>query len=239
MKKIYLLAALLCGGFAMTSCSEDPEFDNRWCVTFEGPEMTALIDSVQYDGELLYGPNAKDYKWSVQGMGLSGGMTCQWGGTNGFSEGGSVISNYIDADIQGHATYNYQLAVPKSNGSKNFVVVYAPATVNFEKEVTIHSMDITNTTYGLGVAKYGDATAKALTQEGDYFTLTITADNGSAVSFDLARDGRFLEGWQTVNLSALGKVKSLTFTMDSSDKSDWGGINTPSYFAFDNVVFTF
>ena len=41
--------------------------------------------------------------------------------------------------------------------------------------------------------------------------------------------------WYTCDISSLGKVTSLKFTMEGSDTGEWG-LNTPAYFAFDNVV---
>jgi len=236
MKKIYFLAMLLCAGFAFTSCDDDEE-DSYDKVTFEGTYFTQLIDSSQYGGELLYGEDAKNYSWTDEETGLTGGMTNAWGGQYGFSEGGTAISNYIDANISEHNTYEYQLAVPVKNKSANFAVVYAPATISLPEAEVIRSMDIINTTYTLGVLTYGDtnAYAKALTEEGDYLTLTISADNGKSLDVDLARDGNFISKWTNISLVSLGEVKSLTFTMSGSDNSSFG-VKTPTYFAFDNVV---
>ena len=54
----------------------------------------------------------------------------------------------------------------------------------------------------------------------------------------MARDGVILQTWKEVDLTSLGEVNSLTFTMDGSDQSDYG-VKHPKYFAFDNVVVKF
>lgn len=243
MKKFFFLAALLCAGFAFTSCSDDddvvvqvPSSRQTATLTFEESFWNAFIDSKQYGGTLIYGPTAKIYAWSHYLTGLSGGLTLAWGGDYGYSEGGTVISNYIDADIQNHANYLYQLAVPTSNGSRNFAVVYCNAAIKFPAGVSrvIKSMDISPTTYELGVVKYGDGYAASLSESGN-LTLTITADTGKKLDIDMARDGKLLTTWTTFDLSSLGAVNSLTFTMDGSDKSSYGPKH-PLYFAFDNVV---
>ncbi len=207
-----------------------------WMLDFEGDYWTKLIDSPQYNGQLLYGEGKDTYDWTDPITGLQGGLTRAWGGTYGFSEGGIAISNYICDSLQTHATYIYQLEVPVSNGSNNFAVVYCDASLHFDKGVSrvIRSMDICPTTYLLGVETYGDGYAKALTEAGDNMVLTITADNGKTLDVDFARDGNILKGWKHIDLSALGEVNSLSFTMDGSDKSDWG-VKHPKYFAFDNV----
>lgn len=236
MKKYFYLAVALCMGFAMTSCDDD-EDDNIATLTFEGSSWTKLIDSPQYNGPLLYGEGKDTYDWADKATGLNGGLTRAWGGTYGYSEGGTAISNYVCDSIQKHNTYLFQLEVPVSNGSKNFAVVYCDASLSFDEGVSrvIRSMDICPTTYLLGVETYGDGYAKALTDEGDFMTLTITADNGKTIDVDFARDGQFLKTWKRIDLTSLGQVNKISFTMDGSDKSSYGPKH-PKYFAFDNVV---
>ena len=236
MKKYLLTFAVLAMGMTMfTSCDEDDEVPTA-TLTFEGDNWNALIDNPQYNGPLLYGENATSYAWSDATTGLSGGLTLAWGGQYGYSEGGTAISNYIDADIVNHGNFNYQLAVPVSNGSKNFAVVYCDATIKFPAGVSrvIRSMQIGPTTYELGVVTNGDGYAASLAESGN-LTITITADNGNTLDVDMARDGQIMTTWTKVDLSSLGKVNSLSFTMDGSDKSDYG-VKHPKYFAFDNVV---
>lgn len=249
MKKIFLSFAVLAMSMAMfTSCSSDDDDENVQILGFEGNQWSALIDDPQYGGELLYGDGGAtpvSYSWTDAASKLTSSLTAAWGGNYGFAEGGVAISNYIDADIENHATYNYQLAVPASNGSANFAVVYCDASVSFAdgKARTIKSMDVSPTTYQLGSTKNGDKTgAKALTEEGDFLTVIITGYNGEketgTVTFDLAKDGNILTTWKKIDLSKLGDVTSLSFTMDGSDKSSWG-VKQPKYFAFDNVVVKF
>ena len=82
--------------------------------------------------------------------------------------------------------------------------------------------------------EHSDGYAASLAESGN-LTLTITADNGNSLNVDMARDGSILDKWVTVDLTNLGPVNSLTFTMDGSDRSDYG-VKHPKYFAFDNVV---
>ena len=58
--------------------------------------------------------------------------------------------------------------------------------------------------------------------------------NGSKLDIDLARDGNIQATWKRIDMSGLGAVKTVTFTMQGSDNSDYG-LKTPAYFAFDNV----
>ncbi|MDR1675591.1 MAG: DUF4465 domain-containing protein [Tannerella sp.] len=90
---------------------------------------------------------------------------------------------------------------------------------------------------------YGDGFARALDQEGDYFKVTITGLNADSeetgtVEYLLAeyKDGALQQStdWEWVDLSPLGKVNSLTFTLTSTDVGDWG-MNTSAYFCLDKL----
>ena len=250
MKRIGFYACLLSVGMAFTACeSDDSDFnpgteqEQTQTVTFEGSYWNALIDAPQYGGPQLYGPDAKYYNWCDEETQLCGYMSNTWGGSYGFAEGGSAISNYIDANINEPRDYNVQLAVPFSNGSKNFVVVFDNSSLKFadKKARVIQSMDVIGTTYALAVCKNGDGNdyAKALTGNGDFYNVIVTGfkagEKTGDVTISIAKDGGFLTDWFKADMTPLGAVDSLAFSMDGSDKSNWG-IKTPKYFAFDNVV---
>jgi len=108
---------------------------------------------------------------------------------------------------------------------------------------------INNSTWAALSMKNGDDFSKkfggADGKEPDWFKLTIEGRdmNGNTASSDfMLADFTFqdstkdyiLETWQWVDLSSLGKVHNLTFTLSSSDNGDWG-MNTPAYFCIDNV----
>ncbi len=248
MKQLGILAGLLCAGMAFTACeSNDSDFnpvtdiETAQTVTFEGSYWNALIDAPQYYGSQLYGSDAKDYYWCDEATQLCGYMSNAWGGVYGFSEGGSAISNYIDENTDEVRSYDVQLSVPVKNGSNNFVVVYCDAGMKFadKKARVIKSMDIIGTTYFLSVAKNGNDYAKPLTSVGDFCNVEITGYNDQQVTgkleIALAKDGGFLDKWYTTDMTALGAVDSLSFTMNGSDNQG-GWLNTPAYFAIDNVV---
>lgn len=251
MKKyLFLAAALLAGTTVFTSCSEDD--DNLRTLTFEASAFDALIDNPQYGGKLLYGENGEipDYSWTdTNNTFLMSSLTKAWGGTWGFAEGGVAVSNYIDPNIKDNANWNNQLAVPTSNGSKNFAVVFCDASISFADGTprVIRGMQVSPTTYELGVITYGDASAASLAESGVLY-VDIEGFNGTVstghVRVDMAKDGNLLTTWKNVSLSSLGKVTKLAFTMKGSDFSnaanpDSSYIKSPKYFAFDNVVVDF
>lgn len=89
--------------------------------------------------------------------------------------------------------------------------------------------------------EFGDAYARAF-NNGDKFTLTvhgIAADETEkTVDVTLASytNGNLTinRGWKYVDLSALGAVNQLYFTMSSTDIGEWG-MNTPAYFCMDKL----
>ncbi|NBD37271.1 MAG: DUF4465 domain-containing protein, partial [Verrucomicrobia bacterium] len=115
------------------------------------------------------------------------------------------------------------------------------------------TMRVTNTTYAALSMRDGDAFAKqfggADGSDPDYFRLTIEGLDGTATvtgavefylaDFRFADDARdtIVETWEEVDLSALGSgVAELRFSLDSSDEGEFG-MNTPSYFAMDDLAF--
>jgi hypothetical protein len=109
---------------------------------------------------------------------------------------------------------------------------------------TIKNLMIANSTYAYLSMKNGSANGKKFAAD-DWFKLIITGylNNGQTgqVDFYLAdfRDGKtFLsKTWTKVDVSALGKVDKVIFTIDSSDKTGTT-INTPPYACIDNIELT-
>ena len=114
-------------------------------------------------------------------------------------------------------------------------------------------MMVTNTTYAALTMLNGSYPATKFGgddgNDEDYFKLIITGldDGGSAVgtqSFYLA-DYRFADNsldyivdeWTTIDLTSLAGARKLEFSFESSDVGNYG-INTPTYFAMDNLVIT-
>lgn len=89
---------------------------------------------------------------------------------------------------------------------------------------------------------FGDAVARAFTED-DRLWLTINgvAADGSTKSVEVTlasyKNGQLSAstGWMYVDLSSLGAVNELYFTMDSSDSGAWG-MNTPGYFCLDKLT---
>jgi hypothetical protein len=115
------------------------------------------------------------------------------------------------------------------------------------------SLRITNTTYAALSMRDGDSFAKKFGgpsgNDPDFFRLTIRGFDAldtltGTVEFFLA-DYRFANNsldyivsqWTTVNLAPLGSAVRMTFDLDSTDNGPFG-MNTPAYFALDNLNVT-
>jgi hypothetical protein len=147
-----------------------------------------------------------------------------------------------------------------AGGSENYAVAYLGffgifPTIVFPKEARVTSADITNTTYAFLTMKEGFFNAKKFGGDSgddeDWFLLTITGRDtdgniAGTIEFYLA-DFRFadnsrdyiIDKWKSVDLSGLGSIKSLEFSLSSSDTDPNPdiGMNTPAYFAVDNVEY--
>lgn len=146
-----------------------------------------------------------------------------------------------------------------ANGSANYAI-YNGGNIDFNGEREMLSISVTNNTYAALSMLNGDAFGKQFgsinnaqgTPDGtngeDWFRLLIigvdqNGDNTDTVTFYLA-DYRFANNaqdyivntWQSVDLTSLGSVYGLNFALESSDVGGWG-MNTPAYFALDNLSF--
>ncbi len=133
----------------------------------------------------------------------------------------------------------------------NYAVSYlsGSSVIKFETESAheVKGFFITNSTYASLLLQEGDEYSKKFGGETgndpDWFKLSILGMiDGIAsdtVEFYLA-DYRFedntqnyiIQTWQWVELSSLGKVDSLIFSLSSSDVGEYG-MNTPAYFCLD------
>jgi len=126
-----------------------------------------------------------------------------------------------------------------------------PPTITLATPSVVDFAWFTNATYPYLIMRDGDLDMGLAKKFGgttgndpDWFLLTITGKDAAeqvtgTVDFYLAdyrfADNAIVADWTRVDLTSLGAVKSLEFTLDGSDSSAWG-LNTPAYFAMDTLT---
>lgn len=181
----------------------------------------------------------------------------QWASWTGFS-----ISNMTDVTTAGWGN-QYSAYTGTGYNSSNYAVYFRQEKILFQGSsngVELDSVKITNTTYAAISMRDGDAYSKQFgspndangapdgTNGEDFFKIWIIGEYQSgqkdSVEFYLA-DYRFadnnldyiVEDWVNVDLTSFtSPVVSLSFRFESSDVGQWG-INTPLYFAMDDLHF--
>ena len=197
---------------------EDADYRGSGNVVGE-KNWSSLIDAPEYNGSLLYGDGASTYM-------------CP-------------------------ADYTRQLSIPLAANSNQFLVVFnsvnlqgypsfsncTPFHFADDNARVIESVDVINTSYVLNSLTNGDGFAPAATDESQFvvhFEGTHEDGSKSEVTYLLADGRNFVTDWTSVDLTPLGKVKSLrTYVTGSADlEGDWG-LNTPGYVALDNIKVRF
>lgn len=170
---------------------------------------------------------------------------------------GFAYSNMTDTTTPGYTNQYSAITGAGAGGSANYAVSFVdawanPPRIDVPAGLSLLSADITNTTYAYLSMRDGDSFAKKFGgtsgDDPDWFKLTILGKDLdenliAPVEFYLA-DFRFADNtldyivntWTTVDLSPIASARILEFALDSSDVGQFG-MNTPAYFALDNIVF--
>lgn len=174
---------------------------------------------------------------------------------NGFS-----VSALVDNTTPGYENELSAFAGSGANNSEKFGVYYPSGTITFDAPTQPVSIAVTNTTYAALSMRDGDAYAKKFgsifgpdgeedgTNGKDWFKLTVIGVDADdevteEIEFYLADfrsedslEHYILDQWENIDLSSLGTVHKLLFELHSTDNGEFG-MNTPAYFAFDNLTF--
>lgn len=177
----------------------------------------------------------------------------------GFWSGGFIYSNSNDTTTAGFTNDYSAITSAGANGGGIYAVNYY-GNIDFTSQKVVSSIALTNTTFaylsilnGDDIAKkFGDTINANGENDGsngeDFFRLRILGrDQNSNITDSVIvylADYRFsdnsqdyiLKEWLTVDLTALGAIQFLEFELSSSDVGSWG-MNTPAYFALDNLVY--
>jgi len=180
----------------------------------------------------------------------SGGASFEhsWNDTFDCCWGGFTYSNQTDITTAGFA--NDRSAITGDGfgaGQDNYAIGTVGSgnpRMTFANAQTVLGGYFTNTTYAyLAMANGDDGNAVPFVKgpfgEGDFFQLTVTGldAGGSALGsldFLLADGANVIEQWTWFDTSSLGEVYGVEFSLSSSDNGAFG-MNTPGYFAVDNI----
>ena len=155
-----------------------------------------------------------------------------------------VVTNETSTDFDDYNTDAWRSASGGAFEGDNFAVwnhnYYGDDQITFDAQV-IPGFYINNTAYAVHSMCESDDFAEDPFDSDSWFRLTITGHKDGAevgaVEFYLAKDGKYVSQWTYVDLSSLGVIDAVTFSMWSTDVSEYYGteyMNTPEYFAMDN-----
>jgi hypothetical protein len=225
--------------------------------------VTTLKAQTTVDFEDLTLPAESYYNGDDDAGGfLSGDVTfgndynAAWGSWSGFA-----YSNTTDNTTAGFMNQYSAYPASGSNNSEIYAINTNSDTLRFQAPgANLLSLDLTNTTYAYLSMRDGDAYGKQFgstndangdddgTNGEDFFYVTIfnhdaTGSKVDSINFYLAdyrfpdnNDDYIIDSWTTVDLSSFTNVSFLTFSYSSTDVGGFG-MNTPKYFALDNLVY--
>ncbi|MCH5217485.1 MAG: DUF4465 domain-containing protein [Muribaculaceae bacterium] len=260
MKKLYFFAgSLLAAAMALTSCSSDPEYDSTDTVEVSDESYSYDADGV-WDDNLQSGfLNIDDYEFShlvvkddvynteyVYGFTPSkatdtSAHTPLYSFPYAAAAGGGVKGKGDPYLVAYWAPFLEEVGVGETCPfDKRTCRIYAEDGDQFEPQ---SAMVCVNTYLYYDVLNGSDFTQKF--KEGDWVTLTahgvhMDGTEAEATFYLVNVEGTDVESciqkdWKQFDLTALGKCTGIYFTMDSSDKGQFG-INTPTYFCLSNLV---
>jgi hypothetical protein len=242
-----MVVLVMTGGWTRADLNVDfedlslPDSESSWSGTYP-------VDGVGGTGEAT--------TFTSRGVSFNNFSDGDWSFWEGFA-----YSNMSDTTTAGYTNqFSAYTGTGYDAGDDIYAVGYVGystvPTVTFAEPTDLAGGYFTNTTYAATYAALamlnGQAPAKKFGgssgDDADWFLMTITGKDASStetgtVDFFLG-DYRFgdnsldyiVDNWEYVSLSSLGVVKSLEFSLSSSDVDDYGYMNTPGYFAMDNLV---
>jgi len=248
MKKhlLYLLPALL---LAFTSCSDDDE-EVIITVSLNQTELAYGQDGVWQDVSTNNAFQSQNLVFSHEGE------IGQWGLLwNGFTPArvsttdkqADWLANQFQIMTGGGvedkgtpyivAFWDTQENEDTPLEDRSCRITYQKTTTSSPAPFTPYYVFVQNTAYAYYTMLEGNAFTQPFTED-SYLKLIahgVKADGSeTSTDFMLADGGNYANDWVKFDLSPLGEVTAIYFTMEGSDTGQWG-LNTPSYFALDKL----
>lgn len=246
MKKIYFFTVAL---FATTTVFSQDSGDT---LSFESYDLGAedYFNGVESVNNFTIGDITLSNSYTLEGWGDD------WSGF--------AVSKVQDITTAGFGNQYAAFTNGGANGSEKYGIYfagYSSQEIVFSTPRVLKSLQVTNTTYAALSMRDGDFAGKEFgssndangdpdgTNGEDWFLLQIIPldENddlvGDTINFYLAdyrfsddNDDYIVDTWETIDLNDVVANK-ITFLLTSSDVGAWG-MNTPAYFALDNLVST-
>jgi hypothetical protein len=219
-----------------------------------GAEVVIDFEELTLDANSVVAASPDRSTFESQGVRFSG----SWNTEFNCCADGWAYSNQKDLETKGFTNGNSAYALPDGGGvlaSDNFGVLYLTTPdatqISLPTPTQVKGMYVANTTYVYHAMATGDdgnepPFVKGPFSVGDFFKLDIhglDADGQriGTVDFLLAdfadQNTGIVAEWTWVDLTPLGDhVSALQFDLSSTDNDDVFGMNTPSYFAMDNLT---
>ena len=152
---------------------------------------------------------------------------------------GDDWTKYQFASIANPYMFGYLIAHWDVRENDNTPLEERSCLINFGyASVRPVAMTVTNTAYTYYAMKNGTAFSKPFTESDnlylDVYGVTSKGVTKLGVSIPLARNNEFVEKWQQIDLTPLGEVQYIYFTMRSTDTGEYG-MNVPAYFAIGSI----
>lgn len=250
MKKLILSAIGALALTTVTSCSNNEYNSNPVLITLD-----FTIDSEYYN---LDGYWADVYNPEQGAFGIAPGVifshkaeVTEYDGVEYRSFTGfcpTIVDDQADHSNADWTQYQFaSIAEPKGFGyliahwdvRENNTTLLDQRSCCIDYFITVNpvAMTLTNTAYTYYVMKNGSAFSRPFGPD-DFLALDIYGVNKGVAKFFkteyLAQNGEFVENWKTIDLTGIGEVDKMYFTMRSSDTGEWG-MNTPAYFAIGSI----
>lgn len=179
-------------------------------------------------------------------------------GANDWKSGDYTFYTYVDVYPDGTYYYGFYASNETENTStgltqpyrsakggafegENFGVwtndYYGTNSIRFDKPKTATGFYVTNNAYTVNSMANGDGFGKQFEQD-DYLNLVCKGklegkETEKTVTVKLAEGTKYIKEWTYVDLSELGQIDEVVFSMEGSVKND-KGLLTPAYFCLDN-----
>lgn len=231
-----------------------------YTIDFEGSKWSALIDTPEYGGPLLYGADGGGfytdegvYEWTDEATSLHSKLNNAYGSWAYWS-GGAAVSNY-HCDIA-NGSSKTQLSLPTetpAHSGDNFIVTYGYSdgsqfatdsrpVFDFQDGVArqVKGLWITNNSYFLHSLTQGDGFNQSATDD-TFIDVTFEGFDAAGISQGMVKyriqDGKkALTDWAYVDLSSLGKINTLKINYEFSKDQDNGyGFAAPAYLVIDDI----